>query len=543
MITHASILSAQEELYLECFQFILSLVPKEIIEGLLLAENKSGLRPIELASCLQTYRLMNVFFSVPGIYLKQQVTCGLASIDFYDVSDYESTIASRSCLKSPLYLLLYMAPSKLDDDYTRSVFTKGLIAEWVNCKKKVYLPYVMIWAMLRLLVIGLLYFPANLARPVDQNVQTCGLELNIPIEIEHGAVCVLIIITLFGLMYDVYDIIKTKLRCEPWEVIYTQPRREYAMRCRSYRILQCLLNAALLVVCVNRITSYLWDIQIPTYPIHLIYTMVLIGIVWSVLYFVQLLPDIGHFVIATERMVQSMVNFSAIMLIFILPFAFTFPKFVYKDVNGTCPEEYNSVISSFYTSFTVILNMNDFRSINTFSASAQESIWLIRVIYVTLVAILLLNFLIAVFSDSYTIVANNPEVLTTIQWLSVIATLDSRLPRCLRCILSSLKRKYFTYQNGRIYVKVLCLSRLKPSVPKLQEHAGWFEISTQISWTSTIEIHMFFICSINKSSNTLLLEGTHFKQVYESMSARMYVSWVIFYMRIIEIVMSGIFAE
>ena len=74
-------------------------------------------------------------------------------------------------------------------------------------------------------------------------------------------------------------------------------------------------------------------------------------------------------------------------------------------------------------------------------------------IYVTLVAILLLNFLIAMFSDSYTILANNPEVLTTIQWLSLIATLDSRLPRCLRRVSSSLKRKYFTYQDGRVYVK------------------------------------------------------------------------------------------
>ena len=128
-----------------------------------------------------------------------------------------------------------------------------------------------------------------------------------------------------------------------------------------YIILQCLLNAALLVICVNRITSYLWDFKIPSYPVHLIYTMVMIGSVWSVLYFVQLLPVIGQFVIATERMVRSMVNFSAIILIFILPFAFTFPKFVYKDVNGTCPEEYNSVISSFYTSFTVIFNLNDFR--------------------------------------------------------------------------------------------------------------------------------------------------------------------------------------
>ena len=46
------------------------------------------------------------------------------------------------------------------------------------------------------------------------------------------------------------------------------------------------------------------------------------------------------------------------------------------------------------------------------------------------------------------------------------------LPRCLRRVLKSLKRKYFNYQNGRIYVKFLRLSRLKSSVPKLQGHAG-----------------------------------------------------------------------
>ena len=226
LITHSSILSDQEEFYLECFKFFFSLVPKEMIQGVLLAENKSGLRLIELASCLQTYRLKNGIFSVPDMYLKEEVMCGMASIYVYDVADYESTIASRSSLKSPLFLLLYMASSKLDGNYTRIIFTK-----WLN--KKVYLPFIILWAIFCLLVIGLLYFLANLARPIDSNIQICGLELNIPTEIEHGAVCVLIIITLFGLMFDVYDIIKTKLRREPWEVIYTQPRHEYAMRCRS----------------------------------------------------------------------------------------------------------------------------------------------------------------------------------------------------------------------------------------------------------------------------------------------------------------------
>ena len=124
LITHSSILSDQEEFYLECFKFFFSLVPKEMIQGVLLAENKSGLRPIELASCLQTYRLKNGIFSVPDMYLKEEVMCGMASIYVYDVADYESTIASRSILKSPLFFLLYMASSKLDGNYTRIIFTK-----------------------------------------------------------------------------------------------------------------------------------------------------------------------------------------------------------------------------------------------------------------------------------------------------------------------------------------------------------------------------------------------------------------------------------
>ena len=85
-------------------------------------------------------------------------------------------------------------------------------------------------------------------------------------------------------MCDMYDIIQTKLRRKPWEIIYTQPGREYAVRCRSSRILQFIHNAALLVICVNRITSYLWDIKVPSYPVHLISTMIMIGSVVGLIF-------------------------------------------------------------------------------------------------------------------------------------------------------------------------------------------------------------------------------------------------------------------
>ena len=87
-------------------------------------------------------------------------------------------------------------------------------------------------------------------------------------------------------------------------------------------------------------------------------------------------------------------------------------------------------------------------------ALSRESLWLIHVMYVTIVASLMLNFLIAIFIDSYKEVANNPEVVTNVQWMAIMATIDFRIPRCMYPVVRRLKRSHFTYIDDRLFIKV-----------------------------------------------------------------------------------------
>ena len=166
---------------------------------------------------------------------------------------------------------------------------------------------------------------------------------------------------------------------------------------------------------------YHWGHHLPIYPTQMLFVIMVSCSVWSLLFFAQLMPVVGVYVMATQRMLHSLTRFGLIILIFVLPFGFIFPKFISRNHDGTCPEEFDSTISSFYTSFTIILNMVDFRS---FDAPSKESLWLIHVFYITFVAVLLLNFLIAILSDSFQYIADNLDVVCIIQWLSIMASID-----------------------------------------------------------------------------------------------------------------------
>ena len=449
LIIHANRNQERELMYLDVFLKIKSLMSKDDFNRMLLTENLCETKPLELAAHFQTFRLMNAILTTPGVYLKKQAKCGTLSIDSYDVTDYESDTEYRPWVNSPMFLLIFLNFEKLKDDYTTKFITKGLIARWVNVRKNVYLPFIMLWAAVRLFSISLALFAAALGEPTDPGLEVCGTYIHVPKSMNTVAITTLIVLTTFALLYDLYDMIRVyrlnKLLMEK----YTPSNGEKIVHYLFYRMTEAVLNVVLLTICLNKVIWNIWGYRLPVYPAQMLFVVMVCCSVWSLLFFVQLMPLVGIYVMATQRMLHCLTKFGVIILIFVLPFSFIFPKFISRKEDGTCPDEFDSTISSFYTSFTVILNMVDFRS---FDAPSKESLWLIHVFYILLIAILLLNFLIAIFSDSFKEVADNPEVLCTIQWLSIIASIDFRLPRCMRSILHRLKRRNFVHQGNRIHV-------------------------------------------------------------------------------------------
>ena len=450
LVIHANRNPEKELMYLDVFIKIKTLMSKEAFNRMLVTENISGTKPLELAAHFQTFRLMNAILTTPGVYLKKQAKCGTLSIDGYDVTDYESDTECRPWMNSPMFLLLFLICSKLNDEFTTKFITSGLISRWMKIRKNIYLPFIVFWAAVRLLSIFLAFFPAALGDPQGTDNATCGTYIHVTKSVNTVAIITLIVLTTFALLYDLYDMVRLYRLNTRWMGKYTPMKGQRVVHYVFYRVLEAILNVVLLVMCLNKIIWHHWGHHLPIYLGQMLFVTMTCCSVWSLLFFAQLMPVVGTYVMATQRMLHSLAKFGLIILIFVLPFGFIFPKFISRNGDGSCPEEFDSTVSSFYTSFTIILNMVDFRSFDT---PSKESLWLFHVFYTIFVAVLLLNFLIAIFSDTFKEIADNPEVICIIQWLSIMASIDFRIPRFMRPIVERLKRRHFVYHENRIYVR------------------------------------------------------------------------------------------
>ena len=451
LIIHASRHPEREEVYLKVFDFISSLLPRQNFEKILLKQNTSGLNCVELAAFSQTFRFMMAIFKT-SVYRTKQAQCGMASVNYYDVTEYETYHNGRPWETSPMFLLLFLRNTKLQDEYTKTVFTSGVIGRWLAIRKKVFFPFFIGWCILRLFIIFLVYVPAQLADPPDPAIHVnCDLNLfKFSAETQQCCVIALAIFKTLSLLFDVFSFIKWRSMNMSKMMMYTVANGRMVTRVGFYMTLRSLYNLLILVSSLNRLSWHYWRKSMPAYPIQVIFICIMVGSVWSILFIVQLSPLIGKYVIAIQYMIMSLIKFSFLIFLFIWPFALLFPKYVTHSSDELCPEGFESIPSYFYTSFLLIISLVDLRS---FETNAQESLWLLHVVYFIVIALLLLNFLIAIFSEAYSEVADNYEIVNTLQWMITLMTIDFRLLRLMYPLLMKLKLRHFTVIEGRLYIK------------------------------------------------------------------------------------------
>lgn len=173
---------------------------------------------------------------------------------------------------------------------------------------------------------------------------------------------------------------------------------------------------------------------------------------WSVMFFLQLVPWIGHFVVAVQKMLGDLAKFFIIYCFFMTPYVFSF-YVALRPID----RNFSTMQDSMYSTFLAMLNIVDFRS-HRFIAVA---LYVIHVCYVFMISILLINFLIALFSSSYSDVTNNRDITFVIQSLTVISLLEQRLVGPLGKMLDWLKRRHFTYSSGRFYITKVYITKQK----------------------------------------------------------------------------------
>ena len=178
-----------------------------------------------------------------------------------------------------------------------------------------------------------------------------------------------------------------------------------------------------------------------------IYTLSAIFNVWNILYFLEMLPWFSILALSIQRMFGKMLRFLTVFFLLFFSFEYTFFR-LYND-RGVCTAGFTGWLDSFYSTFLIMVNM-----VNVWEVVGGIDIILvlIHVMYVFVVAILLLNFLIALMSDAMTKVMNKADILVQMAQLSAALLVEARIGRLFHNLSSRRQRQYFKSDNNRLYL-------------------------------------------------------------------------------------------
>ena len=65
--------------------------------------------------------------------------------------------------------------------------------------------------------------------------------------------------------------------------------------------------------------------------------------------------------------------------------------------------------------------------------------------------ILMVNFVIAILSATYTFMEEHGNIITKIQRMCTVAVVEFRIPRCLKGMQEYLKRRHFIVEDGHVF--------------------------------------------------------------------------------------------
>lgn len=464
----------REDVFVKIYEKLANMLEVKKLKELLFSENDNFLRPLELAAHVGSFEMYKAIFDTKSVYLvRQQVFRSLYHISWYDVTDYETLSPTNRRNKSPLLFFIFIDHERLRAATKSKIFQSEPVKDWICKKCYSYGPFIWIWFGLRVLFIFVFFIhdiPAPISVPstnsssIDFGNSPCISEvLNIPNIGRYSAMIYLIIHSSMAILFDIVEAIFAYRAIARFMRRLPRRMKTYLVYYRLYRAVQFLLEVNTLLAMSVEISENVSNKKAPSTLKHFFYLIECSCMVWSILYFCQLVPFLGYFVITIQRMIKDLIRFAVLFFLMLIPFALTFRR-IAKD-ETVCVEAFRTIPLSIYTTFTVMLNMVNFTEF-TFSDNFLST-GFVHFVFVFLVAILLLNFLIALFSSSVSEITENRDVIMTIQRLSVYWTLEYRVGTFYKICKRARKKmnKQFLMKNGRIYITkvTVCCGKPKPS--------------------------------------------------------------------------------
>ncbi len=468
MVSAAHACPRYEDDLTNAYRNYIKIFSEKDVRLLLHAENPEGLRPLELAAKLGCCKMVKAFLETPGVYLTRETKRGMVRYQWIDVTEYETTdpkLDRRG--KSPLGFLALMDEKTLMKPYTKDLFTWSPFKLWFKSKICTYSIFIIIWFLFRLsqmvvyLVLSadksLLHYIGGIA---DEDLVTspnatftfvfCSTYVSYSLSptVRTALFAYMAVQGYLTLLFDIIETLTAIVRKRPvFFYGFYSIRPNIVVERVLYRLNQFMMSFLFSLAATAQLTNS-WNIFTKT-DLQIINILCTINMTFSMMFFFQLLPAIGIYVITARRMLRDLVSFGFLYFIWVTPFSLYFMVYFNTNSKHECVKEFSSVGESFYSTFLIMLNMLNLRDYDVYNSKIMD---FVHVVYVFVVAVLLINFLIAVMSNSAARIALCDDVILRLERLHCALTLEFRINWILQRFINAWKSKLMVVQNSRFYV-------------------------------------------------------------------------------------------
>jgi hypothetical protein len=411
---------------------------------LLIVEDIDGLRPFELASKLGTFLLFGRIVETEGVYKVVVAVSPIARKVRYDISEYESSGPNGRAMLSPLNFLRYMRDDEIEKEGAVEIFKHPAMAKWIDSKLRAcyrLAPFPV--SNLILCIVALIVsdeFGHSDICPVNKNVTSFGIQSEAKWTIFYSAVIVDFINTVCISWYFIRSIWIVHKEHPSGAMRFFRPRvmtkgRPLLVNSGIFYTCQCMKTLLFVMYAIVTATVTDWGVGKLGEAMLMIRVNIEIAFWWLILYYIQIFPGIGHTITGALRCIRIFLGFLVVFAMFYVAASLGLRSMA----RYFCLPELGYSSDSMYSTLMIMLNMINMRDLVGGHAKLPVPLMMIHILIVSILAILLLNYLIALISDAVGKVESHRVIIqcvtsfnVALDFMQVQVAVRGLLPKCIQ---------------------------------------------------------------------------------------------------------------
>jgi hypothetical protein len=326
-VVHSIIIAAAasphlEKEYMKTYDTVMRNTNFKKRKQLLLAEDVKNFLPIELAAKLGLFGLFKYIMYSDGIYMKTMGRTGVHNHVLYDVGEYEDFRFPDRLFRSPLQYIARTTKASEKSLLDHRIMTLPVIKTWIKFKQRRTFPYVLLWAVLRIVYVLVILALDVLVDKINIIETLIGLPADSAQWFLRVTAAMSGVIMLFHLSeWTVNACYRRRKRAykETFRYHQTSP---YLAHTYFYRINNCILSLLVVIEYVFQLMSgsKIFENSMYHYTRPPIFCMSLL----SLLEILEMVPYMSQFAVLLQKAVPMTMKFAFIHVLMKLIFAVHF---------------------------------------------------------------------------------------------------------------------------------------------------------------------------------------------------------------------------